>query len=239
MMSNEQLIKFALSCATVVVLFGVIVFATSAVPNTSGLAQQNTNSNTNTNQNANQNSNTNTRTANSNNGNASEQAATTGMSSQERNFMRDAAMGGLMEVELGRMATEKGASDAVKQFGQKMVDDHTRVNAELTQLAASKGMSVPTELGAKHRADVTSLSNLSGAEFDKAYAKLMVSSHKKKVSAFEKQSKGGADAELKAFAAKTLPGVQEHLQMARALTGTGGSGGSNTNANSNSNSNKP
>ena len=86
---------------------------------------------------------------------------------------------------------------------------------------------------------MTNLSNLSGAEFDKAYAKLMVSSHKKKVSAFEKQSKDGTDAELKAFAAKTLPGVQEHLQMARALTGTAGSAGSNTNTNSNSNSNKP
>jgi putative membrane protein len=238
-MSNEQLIKFALSCALVVGLFGVIVFATNAVSNAGGLAQQNSNSNANTatNQNANQNRNTNTATPNTNA--SGEKVAMTGMSSQERNFMRDAAMGGLMEVELGRMATEKGASDAVKQFGQKMVDDHTRVNAELTQLAASKGMSVPTELGAKHRADVTSLSNLSGAEFDKAYAKLMVSSHKKKVSAFEKQSKAGTDPELKAFAAKTLPGVQEHLQMARALTGTGGSGGSNTNTNSNSNSNKP
>ena len=151
--------------------------------------------------------------------------------------MRDAAMGGIMEVELGRMATEKGASDAVKQFGQRMVDDHTRVNAELTQLAASKGMSLPTELGAKHKTDVTNLSSLSGAEFDKAYAKLMVSSHKKKVSAFEKQSKGGTDAELKAFAAKTLPGVQEHLQMAKALTGTAAPSAANTN--SNSNSNKP
>lgn len=238
-MSNEQLITFAHNCALVVVLFGVIVFASKAVPSAVHLAQQNTNSNANTNQNANQNSNTNSSTQNSNNSNASEQTATTGMSSRERNFMRDAAMGGIMEVELGRMATEKGASDAVKQFGQRMVADHTRVNAELTQLASSKGMSLPMELGAKHRADVTNLSNLSGAEFDKAYAKLMVNSHKKKVSAFEKQSKDGADAELKAFAAKTLPGVQEHLQMARALTGTAGSGGSNTNTNSNSNSNKP
>lgn len=239
-MSNEQLIKFAHICALVVVLFGVIVFASKAVPSAVHLAQQqNTNSNANTNQNANQNSNTNTSTQNSNNSNTSERAATTGMSSQERNFMRDAAMGGIMEVELGKMATEKGASDAVKQFGQRMVDDHTRVNAELTQLAASKGMSLPTELGAKHKTDVTNLSSLSGAEFDKAYAKLMVSSHKKKVSAFEKQSKGGADAELKAFAAKTLPGVQEHLQMAKALTGTAAPSAGSTNTNSNSNSNKP
>jgi putative membrane protein len=235
-MSNEQLIKSAHIWVVVVLLFGVIVFATKAERNPANLAQQNTNSNTTSNQNANQNENQNSKSKNTNA--SGEQAATTGMSSQERNFMRDAAMGGVMEVELGRMATQKGASDAVKQFGQRMVDDHTRVNAELTQLAASKGMSLPTELGAKQKTDVTNLSNLSGAEFDKAYAKLMVSSHKKKVSAFEKQSKGGTDAELKAFAAKTLPGVQEHLQMAKALTGTAGSAG-NTNANSNSNSNKP
>jgi putative membrane protein len=140
----------------------------------------------------------------------------------------DAAMGGLMEVELGRMATQQGTSDAVKQFGQRMVDDHSKANTELMTLATSKGMTLPTDLDEKHRKDVTKLSSLTGAEFDRAYAKMMLSDHNKDVSAFEKQSTKGADPDLKAFAAKTLPTLQEHLRMAKALNGNKG-GGSNSN----------
>jgi putative membrane protein len=139
-------------------------------------------------------------------------------------------------------------SDAVKQFGQRMVDDHGQANSELMSLASSKGMTLPTELDAKHREQVTKMSAMTGADFDRAYVKMMVSDHRKDVSEFEKQSTRVTDADLKAFATKTLPTLQEHLRMAEALPGAkggnaaensnmGGSRNSNSNRSSNRNGN--
>ena len=145
------------------------------------------------------------------------QTGSASLSSKDRNFMMEAAIGGMEEVELGRLATEKGSSDAVKQFGQKMVDDHSAANAELTQLAKSKGINLPAELDAKRKAEVARLSKLSGAAFDKAYSKAMLDDHNKDVAAFEQQSVSGTDPDLKAFAAKTLPTLKTHLEMAKAL----------------------
>ena len=141
----------------------------------------------------------------------------TGMGTSDRNFMMEAAMGGLMEVALGRLAVAQGSSDVVKQFGQRMVDDHSKANSELMQLASTKGVTLPTELDQKHRNAVTKMSRLTGANFDMAYAKAMMSDHVKDVSAFEKQSMKGSDADLKAFAANTLLTLKEHLDMAKGL----------------------
>lgn len=246
-MSNAQLIKSAYIWALVlIVLFAAIVFAGKPGSISADSAQQNTNSNTqnqNANQNANANANANANTSrnrNENNSNATgDQTATGGMSQQDHKFAMEAAMGGLMEVQLGRWAAQKGTSEAVKTFGRRMVTDHTQANTELRQLASSKGMTLPTELDAKHQREVSSIVRQNGAEFDRAYAKRMVRDHNKKLSAFEKQSTRGDDADLKAFAAKTLPTIREHLEMARALTGDTGAGNVNvtTNRNDNINSN--
>lgn len=239
-MSNEQLIKSAQ------VWFVAIFLACGAwaIAGKAGSTDQNQNSN----QNSNSNRNSSTRNANrSQNRNTSgatgEQTGMGNMSSQDRDFIMDAAIGGMMEVELGQMATQKGASEAVKQFGQRMVDDHSKANQELMSLASSKGITLPTAIDEKHRKDMTKLSAMSGAEFDRAYSKMMLSDHKKDVSEFEKQSTKGADPDLKAFASKTLPTLHEHLQMANALPANqaGGSGGSknmNSNSNKSSNSNR-
>ena len=125
----------------------------------------------------------------------------------------------------------------MKQFGQRMVDDHSKANSELMSLASSKGITLPADLDAKHRETVTKLSGMSGAEFDRAYGKMMLSDHTKDVSEFEKQSARGTDPDLKSFASKTLPTLQEHLQMARALPGAERGGNMNSNRNRNSNSN--
>ena len=242
-MNNQQLIKSA-HIWGLAVLFGCGLWAFTG---TELQGQQNQNQNQNSNQNQNQNTNQNTNTANSNttqnqnaNTNTGEQAGMAGLSSQDRDFLMDAAMGGMMEVQLGRWALQLGASEAVKQFGQRMVDDHSKANAELTALASSKGITLPTELDKKHQGEVRKLTRLSGAEFDRAYAKMMLSDHKKDVAAFEKQSTKGADADVKAFASKALPTLQEHLQMATALNpAQGGNSNSNSNMNSNSNSNRP
>lgn len=163
-----------------------------------------------------------------------------GMSADAK-FAMMAAMGGMEEVEMGRLAVEKGASDEVRQFGQRMVDDHSKANQELMQIASSKGMTLPTALDAKHQADMQKMSALSGEAFDKAYVKMMVKDHKKDVGEFQKESTRGADPEIKAFAASTLPTLQEHLQMIQRiddkmkLRKSGNLKNMNSNGNSNSN----
>ncbi len=234
-MNNQQLIKYThVWFLAVVIACGLVVIAVKA-GSTIQNQNSNQNSNSNTNANSTQNRNAN-RSANRNSNNTSaagQQAGMASMSSPDRDFLMDAAMGGLMEVELGRIAAQKGMSDSVKQFGQRMVDDHSKANEELMSLASSKGVTLPTALDEKHQKDVTKLSAMSGAEFDRAYSKMMLSDHTKDVKEFEKQSTRGADPDLKAFASKTLPTLQEHLQMARSLE-------PNQRANSNSNnSNRP
>jgi len=229
-MSNKQLIKSAHVWALAVILAG----GCWAITGKAGIGGQEQNSNQNSNSsksNANRSANRNMR----GNSNATgEQAGMANMTPQDRNFIMDAAMGGMMEVELGRVAAQQGASDAVKQFGQRMVDDHSKANSELMSLASSKGITLPAELDAKHREHVTKMSGMSGAGFDREYGKMTVSDHRKDVSEFEKQSTRGTDPDLKAFATKTLPTLQEHLKLAEALPGAKSGGG-----NMNGNSNKP
>lgn len=140
------------------------------------------------------------------------------LASADRQFVMEAARGGMAEVELGQLASDKAQSDAVKQFAQRMVTDHGKANDELKALAQSKNITLPTELDAKHKSTKDRLSKLSGAQFDRAYMQEMVSDHQKDVSEFRKQSQSAKDAELKAWATKTLPTLQEHLQMAQAAS---------------------
>ena len=137
--------------------------------------------------------------------------------SSDTKFAMEAAMGGMAEVEMGRVAAQKGASDEVRQFGQRMVDDHSKANQDLMQVASAKGLTLPTALDAKHQADVQKLSALSGDKFDKEYVGMMVKDHKEDVAEFQKESTGGADADIKSFAARTLPVIQDHLQMIQRI----------------------
>lgn len=142
------------------------------------------------------------------------------MNGMDRKFVMEAAMGGMMEVELGKLAVEKGMSDEVKQFGQHMIDDHSKANDELMQVAASKGITLPTELDAKHKMMRDKMASLSGAAFDKAYKQDMLKDHRKDVAEFQKESMKAMDADVKAFAAKTLPTLKEHLSMIEGMTST-------------------
>ena len=134
---------------------------------------------------------------------------------KDMKFVHDAAMGGMLQVQLGKIAQDKAQSQDVKDFGARMVTDHTGVNTALKQLADKKGIMVPDKLDAKHEKIVDKLSKLSGADFDKEYMKLMVKGHKSDVAAFKKASKDLKDPDLKDFAAKTLPAYEEHLKMAK------------------------
>ena len=228
-MSNKQLIKSAHVWALAAILAG----GCWAITAKAGIGGQEQNSNQNSNRSANRN-------MRGNSNATGERAGMGSMTSQDHDFIMDAAMGGMMEVELGRVAAEKGMSDAVKQFGQRMVDDHSKANQELMSLARGKGITLPTTIDEKHQKEMTKFSSLSGAEFDREYTKMMVSDHRKDVSEFEKQSTRGTDAALKAFATKTLSTLREHLHMAEALPDAKTSGGamnSNSNRNRNGNSN--
>jgi len=139
--------------------------------------------------------------------------------------MKEAAIGGMAEVELGRLASEKAASDEVKQFGQRMVTDHGKANTELKMLAEKKHVTLPTALDSKHKQTVEKLSRLSGAAFDRAYMDEMRKDHRKDVSAFQQQSMSGSDPEVKSWAAATLPTLQEHMQMAERTHNAVGTSG--------------
>jgi len=146
---------------------------------------------------------------------SAQRSTTTGqLAGADQAFLKEAATGGLMEVELGRLATEKASSPEVKQFGQRMVDDHGKANQELATIAQQKNVQVPTELTGKAKGDYDRLSKLSGEQFDRAYMQLMVRDHRKDVSDFRKQSTSAKDADVKSFASQTLPTLEDHLKMA-------------------------
>ncbi len=130
-------------------------------------------------------------------------------------FVRKAAIGGLAEVEFGRIASEHGSNADVKQFGSRMVTDHGKANDDLKQLAQQKHITLPTDLDAANRRERDRLAKLSGDALDRAYMRAMVRDHQMDVSAFKKASQTAKDSDLKAWAAKTLPTLEEHLKLAK------------------------
>ncbi|MEH1770688.1 MAG: DUF4142 domain-containing protein [Nostoc sp.] len=145
------------------------------------------------------------------------------LSSSDRKFVTNAAQDGLAEVQLGKLALQRGTSDAVKQFGQRMVQDHTQVNNQLKQLATQKSVTLPTTIGRTNQLALRRLSALSGAKFDRLYINEMLQGHEKDVSAFQNEAQKGQDPDVKAFAAQALPTLQEHLQQVRAIANPGSS----------------
>jgi putative membrane protein len=144
---------------------------------------------------------------------------TTTVSSADQEFMTKAAIGGMAEVNLGNVAAQKGTNADVKAFGNQMVTDHSKANDELKALAAQKGVTLPADVDAEQKKKADEVSAKSGKDFDKAYMADMVEDHEKDVKEFEKASKDAQDPDLKAWAAKTLPTLQHHLQMAKDTKG--------------------
>jgi len=140
----------------------------------------------------------------------------------DRTFVKEAAIGGLTEVQLGKVASEKASSDAVKQFGQKMVDDHSKANDQLKEAATKAGFEVPSAPDPKHQARIEKLSKLSGTAFDRAYIKDQLKDHKTDVRKFQEEAQGGTNPAIKNFAAQTLPTLQQHLQMVQQLKDSNG-----------------
>lgn len=130
-------------------------------------------------------------------------------------FAVKAADGGMLEVELGKLALQNASSPRVKDFGQMMVDDHSKANAELKQTAMQKNITLPAAMSDKCQKMYADLSKKKGKDFDKAYMSAMVDDHKDDVDEFKKQADDGKDADLKSWAAGKVPVLQHHLDMAK------------------------
>ncbi|MBB1286023.1 DUF4142 domain-containing protein [Flavisolibacter sp. BT320] len=132
-------------------------------------------------------------------------------------FLVESASGGLMEVQLGEYASQNAVSADVKAFGQRMVTDHGKANEELKAMAAAKNIALPANPGTEHQNHITDLRQKTGADFDKAYMRMMVDDHKEDIEDFEEAAKNAKDPEIKAFAAKHVPILQQHLQQAQTI----------------------
>jgi putative membrane protein len=130
---------------------------------------------------------------------------------REKMFMKKAAMGGMTEVALGKVAAQNGGSQDVKDFGNQMVTDHTKINDNLKEVAGKMGVEIPDTLDTMHQAMVDRMSKLSGADFDKAYVKNMVKDHEKDIGEFEKAKAMAKNEDLKKFIDDSLPTMKDHL----------------------------
>lgn len=139
----------------------------------------------------------------------------------DKKFLKKAAEGGMEEVAIGNLAAQKGATPAVRQFGQKLVADHTKAADQLKQVAAQQNMDVPTSLGAKQQRQVNKLAKLSGAKFDKAFAKREVKDHRKDIQAFQREARYGSNPSVKQFASNQIPVLEQHLNIAKNLRSSG------------------
>lgn len=135
----------------------------------------------------------------------------------EADFVKKAASSSLMEIELGKMASERAQNQGVKDFGAMMVKDHTKATEELKEAAKSGGAQVPEKMTEEHQKHVAKFKDLKGEQFDREYMALMVTSHEKGVAMFTSASKMATTPAIKNFATKTLPTLQAHLDHAKKL----------------------
>jgi putative membrane protein len=150
--------------------------------------------------------------------NAPSNSKTSALDRSDRKFIVDAAGDGMFEVEIAKLATTKATSPEVKSFASTMVEDHTKANGELAQLANAKGVELPAAPPRGKRRDIEKMGKLSGEKFDREFAhEVGMDDHKKNISKFEKASKNAKDPELKAWVDKTLPTLRAHLDAAAKL----------------------
>jgi len=141
----------------------------------------------------------------------SKSPAPSALSDKDKAFMKEAAKGGMMEVNMGKMAQQKGKSADVKKIGGMMVADHTKANNELMAIAKKKGVDLSKEKPMNH--------SMGDANFDKDYLNMMVKDHEKDLASFQGEAKNGSDADVKAFASKTAEVIKKHLAMVKTAQG--------------------
>ncbi|MBD2102049.1 DUF4142 domain-containing protein [Leptolyngbya sp. FACHB-261] len=144
-----------------------------------------------------------------------------GLNATDLQFMYLAADGGMAEVQFAQQALRRSSSNEVKQYAQRMIQEHTQANNQLMQIAARKGVTLPRSLSPANQAVLRRLSNLSGAAFDREYMSVAgVASHGVQAALFQGEVQQGQDQDVVAFATRLLPNVQGHLEMARTMANT-------------------
>lgn len=141
----------------------------------------------------------------------------TTLDNNTRDFVMEAAEGGMMEVELGQLAQQKAVNQRVKDFGAMMVRDHSKSGDELKQAVAGKNVTIPATLSDKHRDHVNDLNKKTGIEFDKAYMEMMVDDHEKDIKKFESIEKDANDPAVRNYATNALPVLRNHLESAKSI----------------------
>ena len=152
-------------------------------------------------------------------GAASPTASPVALTAPEKEFLANAGRGGMLEVQLGNLATQKASSNDVKQFGERMATDHGQLGQKLQQLSSNLNVTLPQDLKPEQQAIVSRLEKLSGKAFDREYMKEMVSDHIKDISEFERAASQATNADIKQFVSEALPTLRDHLKMAREISG--------------------
>ena len=140
--------------------------------------------------------------------------ASSNLSAADQNFATKAAQGGMAEVELGKLARERGATAHVKNYGKMLVDDHTRMNNELKDIASRENITLPTAVSSEQKETIDRFAKLSGSNFDREFLKDSAKDHRDDIKEFEKEAANGQDPAIKNFASNSLPTLRNHLRMA-------------------------
>lgn len=138
-----------------------------------------------------------------------------GAAPSTQDFVTQAAISDMFEIESSKLAQQKSTKDTIKSFASQMVADHTKTSQELK--SAATGVQIPADMDSSHQSKLDKLRGLNGADFDKQYISDQQSAHKDAVSLFDRYAKSGDNAGLKAWAGKTLPVLQHHKDMADKL----------------------
>ncbi len=150
---------------------------------------------------------------------AAQAATTQTLDKNDRKFLDEAATGNLAEVQMGALAQQRASSPDIKQFGERMITDHTKVNDQVKSLAQQKGVTLPTQVTSDEQKEIEKLTGLTGPAFDKEYINRMVKMHEKDVSNFKSRSTKAKDPDVKNLANQVLPTLQQHLDLAKSLQG--------------------
>ena len=148
---------------------------------------------------------------------ASGMAKPSALAAADKKFINNAAQGGMAEVQLGQLASQRASDPQVKQFAEQLVNDHSKANEKLKQIASDKGVALPADIPASAKREAAKLSKLNGPAFDREYMTHMVSDHKKDVSEFRAATKKARDPDVNQFAQQTLPTIEQHLQIAQGM----------------------
>ncbi|HZU21264.1 MAG TPA: DUF4142 domain-containing protein [Terriglobales bacterium] len=146
------------------------------------------------------------------------------VSEMEKTFVSKAAQGDRAEVQLAQMALQKSNNSDVKQFAQKMIDDHSHNQQQVDSLAGQLSLTAPGDVSPEQKQEADRLQSMSGSQFDQAYARLMLQDHRKDVNEFKREQQMAKNSQIKQYVDQTLPVLQQHLQMAQQLNAKVGAG---------------